>query len=166
MSNRGSDGAPDLLVAVDGSEHSEKVVDISCDLAKRLSAKITLLFVSPYKELLKDYESYVKAGDVVGLAFRQRTAENAVAIDEYSRVVGDAVLSSLTDRAKANGLECETVFETGNAAEKIIEIAEQRKAGIIVVGLRGLHGAVSSRSLGSVSRRVLENSALPVVVVP
>jgi nucleotide-binding universal stress UspA family protein len=32
--------------------------------------------------------------------------------------------------------------------------------------LKGLHGLARFRSLGSISRRVLEHSELPVVVVP
>lgn len=166
MSSSKSHPDSTLVVAVDGSRHSEKVVDSSCDLAKRLSAKIVLLFVSPYRELLKDYETYAKTGDVVGLQHGQRLVENAIGIDEYSRVVGDAVLSSLAARMKDKGVEWETHSETGNPAAKIVEIAKQMKAEMIVVGLHGIHGTAHQRSLGSVSRRVLENSSLPVVVVP
>lgn len=52
-----------LLVAVDGSKHSEEVIDSACDLAKTLSAKIATLFVSPYKQMDKDYKETIGVDD-------------------------------------------------------------------------------------------------------
>ncbi|MCL5066872.1 MAG: universal stress protein [Thaumarchaeota archaeon] len=164
-----------LLVAVDGSKHSEKLVDAACDLAKRLSAKIALLFVSPYKELKKEYEAYFRpngevsfVGTTLGWYAVKQTAnkEGAIGVDEFYQAVGDAVLSTLGAKVREKGLTCETLFEVGNPAAKIVEVAEERKVAMIMIGVQGLHGLARLQSLGSVSRRVLENAICPVIVVP
>jgi nucleotide-binding universal stress UspA family protein len=162
-----------LLVAVDGSKHTEKVVDTACDLGKKVPAKLLLLFVSSYKRLEKEYEKYagvetVSRSGIYGTGESRQIATNpgAMKIDQYYRAVGDAILSKLQEKAKSAGLECETLFEIGNPAAKIVEIAKERNAAMIVVGLHGLHGLARLRTLGSVSRRVVENSSCPVVVVP
>ncbi len=36
---------PETVVAVDGSKHSEKVIDVSCQLAKKLDSSIVLIYV-------------------------------------------------------------------------------------------------------------------------
>jgi nucleotide-binding universal stress UspA family protein len=53
----------------------------------------------------------------------------------------------------------------GSPAERLLEIARDEDAALLVVGSRG-RGAVASRVLGSVSRRLVEEAPCPVVVVP
>jgi nucleotide-binding universal stress UspA family protein len=53
----------------------------------------------------------------------------------------------------------------GNAAEAIVDIANELDCRGIVVGCRGL-GAASSLLLGSVSSKVIQLSTLPVLAVP
>ena len=36
---------PQIVVAVDGSKHSEKVVDVACQFAKDLDSSIVLIYV-------------------------------------------------------------------------------------------------------------------------
>ena len=163
-----------LLVAVDGSKHSEKVVDFACTLGKTLSARVALIFVCPHAEIQKEYEKLYtepriipKEDNVMGEPQAPRRANpDAMGIDEYCRVVGDKVLSQLKAKVESTGLKCERIFEVGNPAIKIRDIANERKVDMIIVGLHGLHGADRLRSLGSVSRRIIENSSRPIVVVP
>ncbi|MCL4518424.1 MAG: universal stress protein [Thaumarchaeota archaeon] len=139
-----------ILVAVDGSKYSDRVVDYSCGLAKKLSSKITLLYVSRYPELIEEYVSIEKSPEP--------QAERSVAIAE-------GVVSKLGDRVKNQGVPYEVVIESGNPATKILEKASEMKVDMIVVGLKGLHGVDEIRSLGSVARRVIESAQCPVVVV-
>ncbi|MDG6905860.1 MAG: universal stress protein [Nitrososphaerota archaeon] len=55
--------------------------------------------------------------------------------------------------------------EFGNPVERIIEAARIQDARIIVMGLHGLHNVGLIRSLGSVTRRVIENASCPVLIV-
>lgn len=169
-----------ILVAIDGSKHSEKVVGVACDLVKRLSAKISLVFVSSYKELEKEYGHYMKSGVTV----REDTSpeiiedpleiqidpakvvpvttldtshyiesnQRAIGVDEYYKMVGNAVLSSLERKINTQGLTCEALFEIGNPAAKLADLAKEKEVKMIFVGLQGLNGLDHLRTLGSVSR--------------
>ena len=51
-------------------------------------------------------------------------------------------------------------------ADEILNVANVEKVRMIVMGIKGLHGLAKIRSLGSVTRRVVENADCPVLVVP
>ena len=84
----------------------------------------------------------------------------------YLQDIGNEILSKIKSKLAEAKISCETLVETGNPAERILEIAKTEKPLLIILGLRGLHGVARIRSLGSVARRVIENSECPVLVVP
>ena len=53
---------------------------------------------------------------------------------------------------------------SGRAVEKALFLAEKCQAGMIVMGSRGL-GIFRGAFLGSVSQKVIEDAAIPVMVV-
>jgi nucleotide-binding universal stress UspA family protein len=140
-----------MLVAVDGSRYSKKVVERSCKLAKELSAKIILVYVSKSPDVVEDYIEF--GGDI------------PTGNSERIAAIAEAVTSKLGEYVRNEKIPYEILLESGNPAQKILEIASDRKVSIIVVGLKGLHGVDRVRSLGSVARRVIENSDCPVLVV-
>jgi nucleotide-binding universal stress UspA family protein len=142
----------ELLVAVDGSPHSEKIVDYACGLAKSLSATIILLYAVPEIDIPEEYLNYARD---------EKIADPVVT---YMRTIAEQVLLKLGHRITERGLEYEGVHEIGNPADRIVRTAESRKVALGVMGLHGLHGLGLVRSLGSVARRVIENSSVPVVV--
>jgi nucleotide-binding universal stress UspA family protein len=77
-------------------------------------------------------------------------------------------VAAIVDDARARVADLraapEVVSEDGPAADVIIRVAERERAGLIVVGRRGLGEA--PRPLGSVSERVLGRATVPVLVVP
>lgn len=142
----------ELLVAIDGSRHSERIVNYAANLAKKISANVALLYVSPATGIPEDFKQYAHA-------------EN-LSESNYYDAVGAQVLAKYNGVLKDAGVDCETVTETGNAAENILIVSKDRKSDMIIVGLQGLHGLEKVISLGSVSRRVIENSTIPVITVP
>jgi nucleotide-binding universal stress UspA family protein len=144
----------EILVAVDGSKHSERIVDFAADMAKSLSATVLLIFVMPRSEVPEDYLDYAKRESM------------SSPIASYLGTVAEQIIAKLGERIRRRGVEYEGVYYLGSPAEKIVETAESRKVGLVVVGVRGLHSVDRIRALGSVSRRVIENSGLPVLVVP
>jgi len=138
-----------LLVAVDGSAHSDKIVREACELAKKLSAKIVLLYVSKFPGLTEEY---------IGLGGSSLRAEKYVEIAE-------SVTSKLAEIIHTEQIPSEVVFETGNPADKVVTVATDRRANMVILGLRGLHGIGRIRSLGSVARSVIENAPCPVLVI-
>jgi nucleotide-binding universal stress UspA family protein len=139
-------------VAVDASPRSTKLVSFACAMAKSLGARVHLLYVSSVQPVPSEYVTYAK--------------QENVAVENYNEAVGQSVLRKLEAVAKDEGVSCETDLEHGNPAARIVEYSSEPGVELVVVGLRGLHGIERVRSLGSVSRRVAESSAVPVVVVP
>ena len=145
----------EILVAVDGSKQSEQVVDSAIDLAKRTSLPILLVYVMKdvreEPEAVKEFEKVEHFHD---------------AYANYLKEIGDSVTGRMTERIEKSNISCRTIVELGNPAERILKIADDSKSSFVVVGLKGLHGVERIRSLGSVSRRIVENAHCPVMVVP
>jgi nucleotide-binding universal stress UspA family protein len=64
----------------------------------------------------------------------------------------------------SKGYPVETDLQLGSAAEKILEIAEARQPGLIVLGAKGLRSTLSIL-LGGVAQQVMEYACCPVLVV-
>jgi nucleotide-binding universal stress UspA family protein len=62
-------------------------------------------------------------------------------------------------------VEAEEEILEGSAADRVVELARDRNAPLIVVGSRGL-GAVAGALLGSVSSAIIHRADRPVLVVP
>jgi nucleotide-binding universal stress UspA family protein len=143
-----------ILVAVNGSKHSEKVIDFAADMAKELSAQIVLVFVMPRPDVPDDYADYM----------RREVLKNPVA--SYLNTVSEQIIAKLGARIKKKGVEFKGIYHLGNPVKKIIETAQVEKVGLVVVGMHGLHRVGRLWALGSVSRKIIENSPVPVLVVP
>lgn len=140
------------MVAVDGSKASKKVVDYSVELAKSMSAHISLLYVVPELGVPAEYQKYAKAEGIDTASYYDQVGSRLV--DDFAGAIGAA------------GVECDATYETGPAYRMILNGVKYSEAELVVVGLRGLHGLGRVRALGSTARRILENSPVPVVVVP
>jgi nucleotide-binding universal stress UspA family protein len=144
-----------ILVAIDGSKHSEKVVDAACEVAKQLSSSIILVHIL---RGMPDEPEGVKAFE--------ETEHYREAYTDYLEEVGRAVTAKFGDRIQSKGVSYTAITEVGNPVERILETAKLEKSTLIVLGLHGHHYVGRIRSLGSVSRAVIENATCPVLVVP
>ncbi len=64
---------------------------------------------------------------------------------------------------RAKNMTFKVLIEEGNAAKKIVEVAEKEKVDLIVMGRRGL-SAIEKLFIGSVANRVLRNSPVPLLL--
>lgn len=135
-----------ILVAVDGSTASQHAAAMATDLAKSLSAQLTLVHVvapvvvpgaeMPFAPLAEIQEAEMQRG--------------AKLVDDAAKAVG---LAGVTTR---------NLF--GSPAERIVDLAEEEGFDLVVVGSKG-RGAVARLLLGSVADRVVHISKRPVLVV-
>jgi len=147
-----------ILVALDGSKPADKALDFALDLGEKYSANIVLLSVVPL--VIVPLDTYPNAG-VPPIP--------PVAMDTYSkelRVSHEKVLSEALKKAKKikPNLKVSTKLVEGRPSDKIIETAKEGNFDIIVVGSRGL-GGIKKLFLGSVSDRVANEAACPVLIV-
>lgn len=137
-----------MLVAVDGSEHSENAVRHALDMARRIQdARILLLNVQPP----------AMSGEVSNLL----TAEEVLA---QHRSAGNAVLNAAEAILATAQVAYETEIAIGRPAECIVEAAQRRGCDVIVLGASS-HGRVHSLVLGSVASKVAHIAEVPVTVV-
>lgn len=142
----------EILVAVDGSKHSERVVDKAIELAKATSANLLLTYVAPKLEVPEEY--------------LKNTDEAEPSTEDYYEEFSERMFGDLGARVKKQGVKAQKVFGTGNPTEFILDKAKARNVSMIVLGVDGLHNVGKIKALGSTSRRIIENSTVPVVAVP
>ena len=138
-----------ILVGVDGSQPSKKALEYASNLASKYGSE--LYVVNTTEEF----------GDSVHV---QRLEKHDNYVNEVRRH-SKALLNQCELSAKELGVtKIYTMQEEGNAAEKILEIANNKEVDTIVVGSRGLSTA-KEFLLGSVSHKLSHHAKCSVVIV-
>jgi len=133
-----------LLVAVDHSEASARVLAAARDLASLSKGKVWVLH-------LREKEVIAQMGDV--------PSESDAEADQAVREGVDLLRQAGID---AEGEVRQTTF--GHAAREIVADAKEHDAGVIIMGSRG-RGDFSGALLGSTAHKVIHLSDRPVMVV-
>jgi nucleotide-binding universal stress UspA family protein len=76
----------------------------------------------------------------------------------------DKPLGELRDAYQAQGAEYAIL--RGNETEQILRFADERQAGLIVIGARGIGMFAGLFGGGSIADKIVKNSKIPVLVVP
>ena len=135
-----------ILMATDFSEASADAAQWAADLAQQMAVPLVFAHVVTPADVPPQSRSYVAEVD------DERVTRARIRLEELS-----AQLSGT--------LACETVVSVGRPADSIASIAQEWRAGLIVVGLTGHHGVLAPRP-GSIAYRVLCVAHIPVLVVP
>ena len=139
-----------ILVPIDFSDTTAPVLAEAQVLAKALGGGLVLLKVAEPEP------------DFVGFEPGPQTVRVAVAHDYRAEHVK---LDELKAQAAASGLAVTALHVQGPIVEKILDLAAERGAGMIVMGSHG-HGALYELLVGSITQGVLKGAKCPVVVVP
>ena len=150
-----------ILVALDGSELSEKALPVARNLANSSGGTIHLIqAVSRQPE----FEAAHSTGD-----FNPQLVE--VSLDLARRLIetrqtrGQAYLDRVAAELINAGLKVETAILEGAADEQIISYSREHGVDLIVISTHG-YGGVKRLLLGSVTDRVIRSCEVPVLVVP
>ncbi len=137
-----------ILVAVDDSDFAPHAADVGIDLAKSLHAKLAFVTV---------FDPSVGPGAAWGFPADRLT--------EMSERTSEQLVRAFRERASTSMRSKVSEFvESGTPALKIIEVAKQWSADLIVMGSHG-RGKIGGLILGSVSQAVLHLAPCPVLVV-
>ena len=137
-----------ILVPTDGSECSEKAVAFAGNLAKKLSAKVHVLFVSE-TNYAGPWYYYVLDGVVSDKIIRK------------GKAIADRTARALRDGGVP---DVESHLEEGHPGEVIAEMATAVDADLIVMGTHGRRG-LERALMGSVAREVANTSTVPLLLV-
>ncbi|MFH0748575.1 MAG: universal stress protein [Candidatus Bathyarchaeota archaeon] len=140
-----------ILVAIDGSTYAAKALDYAVGLAEKFSSKISLVHVVPTMNAISPK---------LGSSGSKYVEEMIAGLEEEGRnilTVGEKTVTISNIAVKA-------ILTHGDAADKIIEAAEETKADLIVVGDRGL-GSGGRFPLGSIAYKVSQHAKCPVLII-
>ena len=134
-----------ILVALDGSEIQERVIQSLVELQLQPTTKVVLAHVVPAVELNQEVVSDRPQAVAEGLPYLQIEKQ----LQSYqAKIPGESIIEIVT----------------GDPAEEIIRLANIYQADLIAIGSRGLTG-VKRIIQGSVSSQVVENAPCSVLVV-
>lgn len=139
-----------ILVPVDFSNVTERVVEAAAELAGALHAELVLLHVAQPEPEFIGYEPGPAS-------VRQAAARHMK--DEHRQA------HELDQRLEKRGLKVTSLVVQGYVVEKILKEVERLGIDLVVMGSHG-HGALRHLLVGSVAEGVLRKSPCPVLIVP
>jgi nucleotide-binding universal stress UspA family protein len=143
-----------ILIATDGSKHSERAAEAGIEMAKLYGSAVTALFVV---DIGKEYGPL---GDLVS-----KVADDLIAgIRRNLQNQGETATKMVEEMAGKAGIAVTRKVVEGYPAEDIIAVAKEGDMNLIVmggIGATGLEGFL----LGSVADKVVRSSSIPVLVV-
>lgn len=139
-----------ILVPVDFSDTSEKIIATAIEQANAFNASIHLIHVqAPF---VNDALHNVKSS----ITFDDASSELQKFDQQH--------LDKVADEIKGKSIPCSTLLANGNPAEEILTYCDENAIDLIIIGSHG-HGALHHIILGSVSEKVLHKAPCPVLVV-
>jgi nucleotide-binding universal stress UspA family protein len=141
-----------ILAGTDGSDTATTAVRYAMDLAVQLGAR--LLLVSAYEPVSEQRLRGQRVEVPKDLQWMVNPREDVLAMLEVARAEAHA----------AGVAEVETFARQGDAADAIIDVAEEQRTDLIVVGNRGMTGA-KRFLLGSVPNKVSHHAPCSVLIV-
>jgi len=133
-----------ILVPLDGSKFSEKVLQHACEIVKAFDAQIILLYVVEKSPTL-----------------------NILDRNEYLKILqkfGTNTLNKANDIVLKKGIDAKIILKKGNIVTEIEKIVKTEKCDLIIVGNKGL-GTITRFLLGSVSNKLAQSSSCSLLIV-
>jgi nucleotide-binding universal stress UspA family protein len=138
-----------VLVAIDGSTHSEEALAAAIDLSKRYGSELTILTVAPFVPL------YMPSGNSY-----MPTPVAQIDTTPYRALVDAAV-----QKAQQAGVPAVSgVCEEGVVVDEILAFLDTHPVDLVVVGSRGM-SAAKRLLIGSISSALVAHAPCPVLVV-
>ena len=135
-----------ILMATDGAAHSDLAIEVAAELARETESELHLVCVGEF------------APPSSADSFSERAMKRAEST--VRRLLDERVGSIVA----AGGVVSGGHARLGRPADELLVLAEEMRAGLLVVGSRRL-GGLKRTFLGSVSDPVVRNAHCPVLVV-
>ncbi len=135
-----------ILIAVDGSQASKNALRQAFKLARNEKKWITVVAINP---------PYQGDLDFIGVSN----------INDLLKGSGEKILSEAMEIAIAEGVTIKTRLEEGEVFEKIIDVAEEERCNLIVMGRRGMT-RLERALMGSVTAKVIGHFKGRILIIP
>ena len=141
-----------ILVAVDGSEYSQKALELACQLTEKFDGSLHILHVP--QGAAADRVMVLGGASVMIHAGREQ-------IEKAGRTLIEAARKIAEERVPG---KVRTELRGGDPADEIVKSAEENASDCIVLGSRGL-GDFGGLLLGSVSHKVNHSAPCACITV-
>jgi nucleotide-binding universal stress UspA family protein len=149
-----------ILVATDGSEHTEMAINHAIELAKLTGAQLHAVYVvsivSPPENL--DIKTDYDAGSSVSIDASMDGLKKILKFD------GEKAIRSIEEKAAIEDIQVRKWILEGQPAKEILRLAQEQSFDLIVMGTLGRSG-IEKFMLGSVADKVIRGSRIPVLTV-
>ncbi len=159
-----------ILYPTDLSDNARYAFAYAVSLADLYQAKITILHVMPEEQNIMEanVSGYIKQEkwDEIKSSHYNETRESLIAKKRDHVIIRDVLDQFSQDVRKDNetSLADEIIIERGNPVKEILKQSKERNCDLIVMGSRG-HSTLADVMMGSITKRVLRRSHVPVLVV-
>jgi nucleotide-binding universal stress UspA family protein len=141
-----------ILVATDGSEGARRAVDYAAGLASSIKAELLIVNIVDFSLPENLFVNFTSG--------QRRWLE-----DHITATSSGILTKAMEDARRMGAITIQLESRSGDTAQMILEIAEEKEADLIVVGKRGMR-RVAGMLLGSISQKVVVLAQNPVTVVP
>lgn len=142
----GTDGIDAIVVGFDGSERGRDALAFAAGMARRNSARLTVVYAPP--------------ATLTSLAAMSPLAGETLVVAQETI---DAFVVDIRGVLRDYAVDAELILCRGDPAAVIEAVAEERRADAIVVGSTHLTGR---RSNSSVPAKLLRSAQRPIMVIP
>lgn len=166
-----------IIVATDGSDIGHRAIDFAAALSQKFGEDLCIVHVLLHARPRKEYAKIAEVEGLVelplpdeaptksGFPLHFASAAEELATAKAVLALGERITAQAKDRAETAGARNVTTHVcAGDIADEILDVAEAEKAGILVLGRRGL-GRMRETLLGSVSQKVLHHADCTVAIV-
>ncbi|EDO34657.1 predicted protein [Nematostella vectensis] len=143
-----------VVIAVDGSEHSDRAFDFYSKSMHRKDDEVLLIHANDFADRhTQEHHHNVATVESLDRWLERCTKESK------------KLLSSFEKKCKENKFNCKLFTKIGKPGEVICEFMEEKNADQIVLGCRG-QDTLRRTLMGSVSDYCIRHATKPVTVVP
>ncbi|MFN3021633.1 universal stress protein [Chryseobacterium sp. TY3] len=139
-----------IILPIDFSDSTEKLIDYAISFAKDVNAKIHLIHVSPTD---------------IGFVISDMGYQYFPEVEENELKYELKELNRLEQYIIAHDVDASHILKQGNASEVIMDYVTEKTGDYIVMGSHGRSG-IYDVFVGSLTKDLTKNANVPVVVVP
>ena len=150
-----------ILVPLDGSEHSRKIVGWATGLASALDAEIILLSVIDPEEIEILEATTRSVEETIDGVTKTRTIRTPSDVIDDAISQAESDLQAEAERIRSRGVISKISVGAGSPAEVIVSEAHAREIDVIAMATRR-ESALARGVLGSVTDRVLHSTSTPI----
>ena len=137
-----------ILLAVDGSEYTRKMLD----------------YVRTNAGLFDPSHTFMLFNAQPPLPPHARSALGSTVVHDYHQDEATKVLEPALATLASNGIKAETSWKVGQVGDTIAAVAKEGGYDMIIMGSHG-HGSLARLVMGSVTTQVLAQCGVPVLLI-